>query len=74
MGFTLINDTGHKPGPTMSLIQNFLYSVRNALTVDTQTSIEERYLSDAVDHVDLERRIATQSRAYMSMAPMNIGR
>jgi hypothetical protein len=58
----------------MSLIQNFFQSLRNALTVDTHLAIEERYLADAVDHVDLERRIATQSRAYMSMAPMNIGR
>ena len=24
--------------------------------------------------LDLERRIATQSRAYMAMAPLNIGR
>lgn len=58
----------------MSLIQNLFQSLRDALAVETQTSLEERYLSDAVDHVDLERRIATQSRAYMSMAPMNIGR
>ncbi|MBW8846232.1 MAG: DUF3563 family protein [Burkholderiales bacterium] len=58
----------------MSLIQNLFQSLRDALSVETQTSLEERYLADAVDHVDLERRIATQSRAYMSMAPMNIGR
>ena len=58
----------------MSLIQNFFQSLRDALIVDTQSSLDERYLSDAVDHVDLERRIATQSRAYMAMAPMNIGR
>jgi hypothetical protein len=58
----------------MSLIQNFVQSLRNALTVETQHHAEERYLSDAIDHADLERRIATQSRAYMSMAPMNIGR
>ena len=58
----------------MSLIQNLLQSLRTALTVDTTSDIEERYLSDAIDHADLERRIATQSRAYMSMTPMNIGR
>jgi hypothetical protein len=58
----------------MSLIQNLLHSLRTALTVDTTSDIEERYLSDAIDHADLERRIATQSRAPMSMAPMNIGR
>lgn len=58
----------------MSLIQNLFQSLRHALTLDTQFDVEERYLADAIDHADLERRIATQSRAYMSMAPMNIGR
>lgn len=58
----------------MSLIQNFFESLRTALSVETQVSLEERYLSDAVDHVDLERRIASQSRACMSMAPLDIGR
>ncbi|WP_157281608.1 MULTISPECIES: hypothetical protein [unclassified Roseateles] len=58
----------------MSLIQNLLQSLRTALTVDTVSDVEERYLSSAIDHADLERRIATQSRASMSMAPMNIGR
>ena len=58
----------------MSLIQNLLRSLRNAVSIETQTDQDERYLSDAIDHADLERRIAVQSRAYMSMAPMNIGR
>jgi len=58
----------------MELIQSLISSLRTALTPETQTEVDERYLSDAVDHVDLERRIATQSRAYMSMAPLNIGR
>ena len=58
----------------MSLIQNLVQSLRNALNVETQSALEERYLSDAIDHVDLERRIAAQSRAYISMAHMNIGR
>jgi hypothetical protein len=58
----------------MSLIQNLLHSLRNALTVDTQSDVEERYLSDAIDHADLERRIASQLRACASMAPLNIGR
>ncbi|MBV8036736.1 hypothetical protein [Roseateles sp.] len=58
----------------MSLIQNLLHSLRSVLSVETQTDIEERYLSDAIDHADLERRIAVQSRAYMSMSPLNIGR
>ncbi len=58
----------------MSLIQNLFHSLRNVLTTDTVSDVEERYLADAIDHADLERRIATQSRAYMSMAPMNIGR
>eukprot|EP00042_Codosiga_hollandica_P007236 m.17166 g.17166 ORF g.17166 m.17166 type:complete len:59 (-) comp28901_c0_seq1:547-723(-) len=58
----------------MSLIQNLLHSLRSALTVDTQSGAEERYLSDAIDHADLERRIASQSRAAVSMAPLNIGR
>jgi len=58
----------------MSLIQNFFESLRTALSVETQISLEERYLADAVDHVDLERRIASQSRACHSMAPLDIGR
>ncbi len=58
----------------MELIQNLFASLRSALTVETLTEADERYLSDAVDHVDLERRIATQARAYMAMAPLNIGR
>ena len=58
----------------MSLIQNLLHSLRSALSVETQTDIEERYLSDAIDPADLERRIAVQSRAYRSMSPLNIGR
>lgn len=58
----------------MSLIHNLLQSLRNVLLVDTDHDVEERYLANAIDHADLERRIATQSRAYMSIAPMNIGR
>ncbi|MFG6466214.1 hypothetical protein [Roseateles sp. BYS87W] len=58
----------------MSLIQNLIHSLRNALSVDTQVEVEERYLSNAIDHADLERRIASQSRAAGSMVPLNIGR
>lgn len=58
----------------MNLIQTLVRSLRDALSVDTQSEADERYLSHAVDHVDLERRIASQSRAYMAMAPLNIGR
>lgn len=58
----------------MEFIQSLFSSLRNALTLETQSDIDESYLSDAIDHADLERRIATQSRAYMSMAPLNIGR
>lgn len=58
----------------MELIQNLFSSLRNVLTPEVQSDIDESYLSDAIDHADLERRIATQSRAYMSMAPLNIGR
>lgn len=58
----------------MELIQTLFASLRDALTPTTQTDIDEGYLADAVDHVDLERRIATQARAYMAMAPLNIGR
>lgn len=58
----------------MSLIQNFLHTLRNALTVDTLADTDEQYLSDAIDHADLERRIASQSRAALSMSPLNIGR
>lgn len=58
----------------MSLIHNLFQSLRNVLAIDTQHEVEERYLASAIDHADLERRIATQSRACMSMAPLNIGR
>ena len=58
----------------MELIQNLFSTLRNALTLETQSDIDESYLSDAIDHADLERRIATQARAYMSMTPLNIGR
>ena len=58
----------------MSLIQNLLHSLRSALSVNTQNDTEERYLSDAIDHADLERRMASQSRASTSMAVLNIGR
>lgn len=58
----------------MSLIQNLLHSLRNVLNVETQVEADEQYLSGAIDHADLERRIANQSRAWMSMSPLNIGR
>lgn len=58
----------------MSLIQNLLHSLRSALTVDTQVDADEQYLSSAIDHADLERRIASQARAGMSLSPLNIGR
>ena len=58
----------------MELIHALFSSLRNVLTVDTQADVDERYLADAVDHVDLERRIASQSRAYASATPLNIGR
>ena len=57
----------------MSLLKQLFDALRDSL-VDTATDTEERYLADATDHADLERRIAVQSRAYMWMAPMNIGR
>ena len=60
--------------PQMELIQNLFSSLRSALALETQSDIDESYLSDAIDHADLERRIATQSRASMSMTPLNIGR
>jgi hypothetical protein len=65
---------GHEPKTAMNMIQNLFASLRDALSLETQTDADERYLADAVDHVDLERRIENQSRAYMSMAPLNIGR
>lgn len=74
MGFTLVKQDGPQARNVMSLIQTLLRSLRSAVSIETQTDLDERYLSDAVDHVDLERRIAVQSRAFMSMAPMNIGR
>ncbi len=58
----------------MSLIQNLLASLRSALSVDTLSETEERYLSDAIDHADLERRMTSQSRASASTAVINIGR
>ena len=57
----------------MELIHNLFSSLRSALTLETQSDIDESYLSDAIDHADLERRIASQSRAS-SMTPLNIGR
>jgi hypothetical protein len=54
------------------MIQNLFLSLRHVLSVDTPNDVEERYLADAIDHADLERRIATQSRT--GMAPLNIGR
>jgi hypothetical protein len=58
----------------MSLIENFFHSLRSALNVDTTNDVEERYLAAAIDHADLERRIASQSHDHLSMAAMNIGR
>lgn len=58
----------------MSLIQNLFQSLRDVLSIETQHEVDERYLSGAIDHADLERRIASQSRAALSMAPLNIGR
>ena len=57
----------------MSLIENLFRSLRNVLATDTMADVEERFLSDATDHADLERRIAIQSRAH-AMTPLNIGR
>ncbi|MBY0368251.1 MAG: DUF3563 domain-containing protein [Proteobacteria bacterium] len=58
----------------MEFIQSLISSLRSALSVPTQADADERYLADAVDHVDLERRIASQARAYQALAPLNIGR
>jgi hypothetical protein len=58
----------------MSFIHQLIESLRQVVAVETQNDADERYLADAIDHADLERRIANQARAYMAMAPMNIGR
>ena len=58
----------------MSLIRNLLHTLRSALTLETLADSDESYLTAAIDHADLERRIAVQSRAQMTMAPLNIGR
>ena len=57
----------------MSLIRNLLHTLRSALTVETVADADEHYLSGAIDHADLERRIAAQSRAP-AMPLLNIGR
>lgn len=58
----------------MKLIHDLFVSLRDVLTPATLPESDERYLAAAVDHVDLERRIASQARAQMSMALLNIGR
>lgn len=58
----------------MSLFRHLLQSLRDALSVDTARDGDEHYLSSAIDHADLERRMAAQARGYLGMAPMNIGR
>jgi hypothetical protein len=58
----------------MSLIQNLFHSLRNVLAVDTVADTDEAYLSHAIDHADLERRIASQSRDWTTASVLNIGR
>jgi hypothetical protein len=58
----------------MELIHTLFVSLRNVLTPETPNESDERYLARAVDHIDLEHRIASQARAQASMALLNIGR
>jgi hypothetical protein len=49
-------------------------ALRDLFVPDTPAQREERYLSEAVDHADLEYRMASQARRYLTMYPAGSGR
>lgn len=58
----------------MTTFRSLLRALRLMLSVETLDQREEKYLSGASDHADLERRIAAQSRGFMALIPSSTGR
>lgn len=58
----------------MTTFRSLLRALRLMLSVETLDQREEKYLSGASDHADLERRIAAHSRGFMALIPSSTGR
>lgn len=54
--------------------QTLLAALLDKFAPETPAQREERYLSEAVDHADLEYRMASQARNYLRMYPAGSGR
>jgi hypothetical protein len=58
----------------MTALTHLLSALRGALTTNTEAERDEAYLSQAVDHADLERRLASQARLFMALSLASVGR
>jgi hypothetical protein len=58
----------------MTTFHYLLRALRLVFTAETLDQREEKFLSRASDHADLERRIAAHSRGFMALIPSSTGR
>jgi hypothetical protein len=77
LGFTLIPGLGLKRALqhiTMNILRAIGHAISSAWNSISATSHNERYLADAVDIYDLERRMNERARVYLSIYPSGAGR
>jgi hypothetical protein len=58
----------------MNILKAIGQAIRSAWDNSTPAARDERYLADAVDIYDLERRMNERARVYLSIYPSGVGR
>ena len=77
IGFTLNPGSGLKKAfqdTLMNILRTIIHAVSSAWNSTSTTARNERYLADAVDIYDLERRMNERARVYLSIYPSGAGR
>jgi len=77
LGFTLTPGSGPKKALqdiTMNILRAIVHAISSAWNSTSSTPHNERYLADAVDIYDLERRMNERARVYLSIYPSGAGR
>jgi hypothetical protein len=58
----------------MNILRAIVHAISSAWNSTSATAHTERYLADAVDIYDLERRMNDRARVYLSIYPSGAGR
>jgi hypothetical protein len=58
----------------MNFLRTIVHAISSGWNSTSSTARTERYLADAVDIYDLERRMNERARVYLSIYPSGAGR